>query len=169
MKRFEYSRRRHRSLPLVATWDSELSFILRNNKVDEDSQLRLVHHGVRTANKFAVIARDEADNVKFLEKELGIKGRLEICGMIDAWEAALKHKKTQSKVDAESKAQGLSMQIESSTYKNLIKTSEISHFRFGLDERPAKVLIEAKLEQVDEGSFMPELLSDIQSARFHAS
>ena len=85
----------------------KLSFILCNMDVDEDSQLRLVHNGVKTASKFAVIARDEAYYVKFLEEELGIKGRLEICGMIDAWEAAWKHKTTHSKVDAESKAQGL--------------------------------------------------------------
>ena len=69
--------------------DFEHSFILCNKEVDEDSQLRLVHYGIKTASKFAVIARDEADFVKFLEEELGIKGMLEICGMIDAWEAAL--------------------------------------------------------------------------------
>ena len=66
---------------------------------------------------------------------------------------------TRSKVDAESKAQGLP--IQSSTYKILIEASEISRFRLKLDEWPAKVLIEAKLEQVDKGSFKPELLSDI--------
>ena len=141
--------------------DSEFSFILCNKEVDEDGQLRLVPTGVKTASKFAVTARDETDYVKFLEEELGIKGRLEICGMIDAWEAALKHKTTQSKVDAESKAQGLPWQIWSSTYKNLIKAFQTSHIHIGLVERPAKVLIEAKLEQVDEGSFKPELLSDI--------
>ena len=53
------------------------------------------------------------------------------------------------------------MQIQRSTYKNVIKAFEISHLRLGLDEKPTKILIETKLEQIDESKFKRELLSDI--------
>ena len=65
----------------------------------------------------------------------------------------------QNKIDFEAKAHGLPLQIQKGLYHGTFAAFDKGQHRLSLEETPAKLLIEAKLEQIYEGSFKPEPLS----------
>ena len=148
--------------------DPDLQFILEDSGVSELGRARLCT-ATRTLSTFKNLADDRAGWRRMLAEDFGLgpedglAGKTEVAAILAAWEAAETWKTTKDRNDAEDRALGRARTLKASDYtRTKLSYEEIYG---GLDDEfaPAKTLVEGIQNQLEEGEFRPEALSEIPS------
>ena len=148
---------------------SDLRFTLSRNDVTDALQAQFFEQGITTVNKFSSFFRDEADLIQVLKDELGLDvaaslaDRAQVASVICAWKDTQTKAKRQSELEAEMNTREWSKPIPTGDYVQL-RTSYIQTYG-ALEDKvtPAKEYLEKKLQELENGEFRAETLSEVIS------
>ena len=148
---------------------SDLRFTLSRNDVPDDMQAHFFENGVTSVSKFSSFFRDETDLVNVLRDEFNVDAanaladRAKVAAVICSWKDTVTKAKRQSEVEAEMNSREWTKPIPVGDYvqlKNFFQTS-VGH----VEDRvmPSKEYLEKKLQELENGEFRAETLSEVVS------
>ena len=146
---------------------SDLRYTLSRNDVRDDLQANFFEHEITTVSKFSSFFRDEADLVNVLRDDFNLDAaaslasRAQVASVICAWKDTQTKAKRQSEVEAEMDTREWTKPIPTGDYIQL-RTAFFN--RFGVVEDkvvPAKEYLEKKLQELENGEFRAETLSEV--------
>ena len=146
---------------------SDLRYTLSRNDVKEDLQANFFEHEITTINKFSSFFRDEADLIAVLRDEFALDAaasladRAQVVSVICAWKDTQTKAKRQSEVEAEMDTREWTKPIPTGDYIQL-RSAFTSRFALVEDRViPAKEYIEKKLQELENGEFRAETLTEV--------
>ena len=149
---------------------SDLRFTLSRNDVTDGLQAQFFEQGITSVSKFSSFFRDEADLIQVLRDELGLDAtasladRAQVASVICAWKDTQTKAKRQSELEAEMNTREWSKPIPTGDYVQL-RSSFIQIHGVFLEDKvtPAKEYLEKKLQELENGEFRAETLSEVVS------
>ena len=146
---------------------SDLRYTLSRNDVKDDLQAHFFEHEINTINKFSSFFRDEEDLVNVLRDDFGLdaaaslQNRAQVASVICAWKDTQTKAKRQSEVEAEMDTREWTKPIPTGDYIQL-RTAFFNRFGALEDKKvvPAKEYLEKKLQELENGEFRAETLSE---------
>ena len=147
--------------------DADLKFHLSSAKVAEDVQCALYHKGFITLPIFAGMDESRAEVRSALGQEIGLKhdadtkSRQAVALILSAWEAARTQLQASEKMKVESKLGQAQRIVQLSELAGMRKAVEEDLGTLFDSEVPAKSLIAAKLEQLEQGCIQVEDLREV--------
>ena len=154
---------------LVSLLAADLSYLFDDASVDTGIQAKFSEIGYRTVRIFSRIAETIPEFKEVLKNDITLDpgaspaNRLATANLINCWEAARTRNEMQLKQQAEQKVNDLPIPI--SRAQHLVITSAFHHRHRELTEKesPSPSLVEALLEQVEQGEIVAEKLSTSMS------
>ena len=146
---------------------SDLRFTLSRNDVQDGMQALFFEQGITSVNKFSSFFRDEADLIQVLRDEFGLDAaaslsdRAQVASIICSWKDTQTKAKRQSELEAEMNTREWSKPIPTGDYVQL--RNSYSQIHGVLDDKvtPAKEYLEKKLQELENGEFRAETLSEV--------
>ena len=146
---------------------SDLRFTLSRNDVQDGMQALFFEQGITSVNKFSSFSRDEADLIQVLRDEFGLDAaaslsdRAQVASIICSWKDTQTKAKRQSELEAEMNTREWSKPIPTGDYVQL--RNSYSQIHGVLDDKvtPAKEYLEKKLQELENGEFRAETLSEV--------
>lgn len=148
---------------------SDLRFTLSRNDVPDEMQAHFFENGVTSVSKFSSFFRDETDLITVLRDEFNVDAanaladRAKVAAVICSWKDTVTKAKRQSEVEAEMNSREWTKPIPVGDYvqlRNFFQTA-IGH----VEDRvmPSKEYLEKKLQELENGEFRAETLSEVVS------
>ena len=153
----------------MAKGSAELKFIFAKNEVEDAIQVRLFEHDITTLNKFSSFFRDEGDLVQVLNAEFhvdaaaGLRQRAQVAAVMCAWKESQTKIRRQAEVEAEMDTREWTKPIPTGDYVILRNVFQDAHGTIEDKVTPAKEYLEKKLQELENGEFRAETLSEVIS------
>ena len=150
----------------------DLAYLLTNSGVPEDVQGMIAHLGYPSIDVFSKVEDSKILVRGWVKTDVGVDAALSpahracVAQVLTAWEASTMRLATTQKHEAEARVPGqvMAREIPRGSYMELTRSYDKKINRELKDsEKPAKAYIEARFEQVEEGEFRAELMSDVLS------
>ena len=148
---------------------ANLKYLFGRNDVSRDIMAIWFHVGVTTVEKFANIAKDEADLLAVLKNHIGVdqdaslEQRVQAASLTCAWSNARTRVQRSAEVEAE---------MDSNEWRKPIVASEWLAMKAGLEGAvgilddsvmPSKEYVEKKLQELEAGDYRAEDLTEVVS------
>ena len=146
---------------------SDLRFTLSRNDVQDGMQALFFEQGITSVNKFSSFFRDEADLIQVLRDEFGLDAaaslsdRAQVASIICSWKDTQTKAKRQSELEAEMNTREWSKPIPTGDYVQLRNSYTQMHGVLDDKVTPAKEYLEKKLQELENGEFRAETLSEV--------
>ena len=146
---------------------SDLRFTLSRNDVQDGMQALFFEQGITSVNKFSSFFRDEADLIQVLRDEFGLDAaaslsdRAQVASIICSWKDTQTKAKRQSELEAEMNTREWSKPILTGDYVQLRNSYTQMHGVIDDKVTPAKEYLEKKLQELENGEFRAETLSEV--------
>ena len=148
---------------------SDLRFTLSRNDVADDLQAAFFTNGVTTVQKFSSFFRTEEDLITVLkdsfnvDSSTGLQERAQVASVICAWRETQTKQKRQAEVEAEMDTREWTKPIPTGDYVSLRNAFMRVNGRIEDRVTPSKEYLEKKLQELENGEFRAELLSEVVS------
>ena len=148
---------------------SDLRFTLSRNDVADDLQAAFFTNGVTTVQKFSSFFRTEDDLITVLrdsfnvDANTGLQERAQVASVICAWRETQTKQKRQAEVEAEMDTREWTKPIPTGDYISLRNAFMRVNGRIEDRVTPSKEYLEKKLQELENGEFRAELLSEVVS------
>ena len=148
---------------------SDLRFTLSRNDVPDEMQAHFFENGVTSVSKFSSFFRDETDLVHVLRDEFNVDAanaladRAKVAAVICSWKDTVTKAKRQSEVEAEMNSREWTKPIPVGDYVQLKNFFQTSVGQVEDRVTPSKEYLEKKLQELENGEFRAETLSEVVS------
>ncbi|CAL1134668.1 unnamed protein product [Cladocopium goreaui] len=148
---------------------ADLRFTLSRNDVDDDLQAAFFTNGITTVQKFSSFFRSEDDLIQVMKDSFatdadeGLQARAQLASVICAWRETQTKQKRQAEVEAEMDTREWTKPIPTGDYINLRNAFMRAHGKVEDKVTPSKEYLEKKLQELENGEFRAELLSEVVS------
>ena len=148
---------------------ADLRFTLSRNDVDDDLQAAFFTNGITTIQKFSSFFRSEDDLIEVMRDSFatdaanGLEARAQLASVICAWRETQTKQKRQAEVEAEMDTREWTKPIPTGDYINL--RNAFTRVLGKIEDKviPSKEYMEKKLQELENGEFRAELLSEVVS------
>ena len=147
---------------------SDLRFTLSRNDVSDELQAAFYTNGVTTVQKFSSFFRSEDDLIAVLrdsfavDSNTGLQERAQVASVM-SWRETQAKQKRQAEGEAEMDTREWTKPIATGDYINLRNAFMKVHGRIEDRVTPSKEYLEKKLQELENGEFRAELLSEVVS------
>ena len=148
---------------------ADLRFTLSRNDVEDDLQAAFFTNGITTVQKFSSFFRSEDDLIQVMkdsfgtDADAGLQARAQLASVICAWRETQTKQKRQAEVEAEMDTREWTKPIPTGDYINLRNAFMRAHGKVEDKVTPSKEYLEKKLQELENGEFRAELLSEVVS------
>jgi len=148
---------------------SGLRFTLSRNDVPGEMQAHFFENGVTSVSKFSSFFRDETDLVNVLRDEFNVDAanaladRANVAAVTCSWKDTVAKAKRQAEVEAEMNSQEWTKPIPVGDYVQLRNFFQTSGGHVEDRVMPSKKYLEKKLQELENGEFRAESLSEVVS------
>ena len=148
---------------------ADLRFTLSRNDVEDDLQAAFFTNGITTIQKFSSFFRSEDDLIQVMRDSFGtdaadgLEARAQLASVICAWRETQTKQKRQAEVEAEMDTREWTKPIPTGDYINLRNAFMRVHGKIEDRVTPSKEYMEKKLQELENGEFRAELLSEVVS------
>ncbi|CAL1173513.1 unnamed protein product [Cladocopium goreaui] len=148
---------------------ADLRFTLSRNDVTDDLQAAFFTNGITTVQKFSSFFRSEEDLIQVMKDSFatdaddGLEARAQLASVICAWRETQTKQKRQAEVEAEMDTREWTKPIPTGDYINLRNAFMRAHGKVEDKVTPSKEYLEKKLQELKNGEFRAELLSEVVS------
>lgn len=146
---------------------ADIKYHLAEAGVPEDVQALLFHKGFISLRLFSGLDETRADVRAALATEIGLKhdadsaSRLTVARILGAWESSRLQVQAEEKMRVESRLGQMPRIVQLSEHAAMRKAVEIDLGKLRDSEVPAKTVIAAKLEQIEQGTIQAEDLREV--------
>lgn len=149
--------------------NSDLRFTLSKNDVGDAVQAKFFTNGVTSIQKFSSFFRDQADLVTVLANDFqldaaaSLQDRAQVASVICAWEETKTKTKRQAEMEAEMDSREWTKPIPMGDYVQM--RNSFQQLMGQTEDRmtPSKEYMEKKLQELENGEFRAETLSEVVS------
>ena len=148
---------------------ADLRFTLSRNDVEDDLQAAFFTNGITTVQKFSSFFRSEDDLIQVMkdsfgtDADAGLQARAQLASVICTWRETQTKQKRQAEVEAEMDTREWTKPIPTGDYINLRNALMRAHGKVEDKVTPSKEYLEKKLQELENGEFRAELLSEVVS------
>ena len=148
---------------------SDLRFTLSRNDVPDDLQASFFTNGVTNVAKFSSFFRDEADLIQVLansfnlDSNASLTNRAQVAAVICSWNETRTKAKRQAEVEAEMDTREWTKPIPTGDYVQIRNAFQSVMGQIEDKVTPAKEYLEKKLQELENGNFRAENLSEVVS------
>ena len=148
---------------------SDLRFTLSRNDVTGQLQAAFFNNGITTVQKFSSFFRSEADLIDVLRDSFntdaaqGLEARSQVASVICSWRETQTKQKRQAEVEAEMDTREWTKPIPTGDYINLRTAFMRVYGKVEDRVTPSKEYLEKKLQELENGEFRAENLSEVVS------
>eukprot|EP00435_Cladocopium_sp_Y103_P044554 s1729_g12.t1 len=148
---------------------SDLRFTLSRNDVPDTMQAHFFENGVTTVSKFSAFFRDEAGLIAVMRNDFNVDSaasladRAQVASVICSWKDTVTKAKRQAEVEAEMNSREWTKPIPVGDYVQLRNFFQKSVGHVEDRVMPAKEYLEKKLQELENGEFRAEPLSEVVS------
>ena len=146
---------------------ADIKYHLAEAGVPEDVQALLFHKGFISLRLFSGLDETRADVRAALATEIGLKhdadtaSRLTVARILGAWESSRLQVQAEEKMRVESRMGQMPRIVQLSEHAAMRKAVEVDLGKLRDSEVPAKTVIAAKLEQIEQGTIQAEDLREV--------
>ena len=148
---------------------SDLRFTLSRNDVTDQLQAAFFNNGITTVQKFSSFFRSEVDLIDVLRDSFntdaaqGLEARSQVASVICSWRETQTKQKRQAEVEAEMDTREWTKPIPTGDYINLRTAFMRVYGKVEDRVTPSKEYLEKKLQELENGEFRAENLSEVVS------
>ena len=148
---------------------SDLRFTLSRNEVTDQLQAAFFNNGITTVQKCSSFFRSETDLIDVLMDSFntdaanGLEARAQVASVICSWRDTQTKQKRQAEVEAEMDTREWTKPIPTGDYVNLRNAFMRVYGKIEDKVTPSKEYLEKKLQELENGEFRAENLSEVVS------
>lgn len=153
----------------MAAAGADIKFLFSKEEIPETFQAIFFHVGVKSVARFASFVKDASDLKDVLKNDVGIdpskslQERAIVAAFVCAWNSAQTRSSKLAEVEAEMESRQWTKVIPPSDYLAMRMSFDRRHWKLDDREVPSKDYLEKKLEQMENGEWAAETLTEVVS------